>query len=326
VNRRRVGLALLAGGAASFAGISYLAARALSARLISSEGLGPTAARREDLIDALRAAGASVGDFRHSGSDRDPVELAAVFASSGAPAGRATLLFLHGKGGNSGEWRPDALRAIAQGYNVLVPDLRAHPPSGGRFISYGFLEKEDLANMVAAARARFGLDERRLAVHACSAGVSSALEYAAGRVEVRALWLESPFADPFEMAQHYIAAATGLPPWALRLTTRWAVQRALAQIRRELGVPRDAGGTDSIDPARSLAEVRGRVCLVYGENDLLTPPRFAERLQASLPEGSEVWRAAGAGHCHHDDEAAQVVKAEYERRWTAFFRESLLPA
>ena len=78
MTRRRLGLALLAGGAATFVGGSYLAARALSKRLISAEGLGPTTARREDLLDALRESGASVHDFRHPGSARDPVTLAAI--------------------------------------------------------------------------------------------------------------------------------------------------------------------------------------------------------------------------------------------------------
>ena len=120
------------------------------------------------------------------------MELAAVFASRGDAGARPTILFLHGKGGNAAEWQPDALRALGQGYNVLLPDLRAHAPSGGRFVTYGFLEKEDLASLVAAARSRFGIDAERLGSHACSAGSTVALEFAADRPEVRALWIESP--------------------------------------------------------------------------------------------------------------------------------------
>ncbi len=326
MSRRRTWLALALGGGASFVGASYLAARALANRLISSEGLGPTLARREDLLEALRAAGAEVSDYRHPGSARDPVSLAAILASPGAPGTRSTVLFLHGKGGNSAEWQPDALRALSLGYNVLLPDLRAHAPSGGAFVTYGFLEKDDLVNALEAARKRFGIDPERLGVHACSAGTTAALEFAAGRPEVRALWLESPYADPFEMARHYLSVATGLPPWMLDLTTRWAVRRALARIRQELGLPADAGGMNRVDPVRSLAKVQSRVCLVYGENDRLVPPRFTERLEACLPAGSEVFRAAGAGHCHHDDEAAKVVKEEYERRWIEFFRRNLPPS
>jgi pimeloyl-ACP methyl ester carboxylesterase len=323
MSRRRLGLALLAGGGAFFAG-SYFAARALSRRLISAEGLGPTTTRREDLLDALRESGASVHDFRYPGSARDPVTLAAIFASPEArtPPG-ATILFLHGKGGNSAEWQPDALRALSLGYDVLLPDLRGHAPSGGDFVTYGFLEKEDLANAVAHARSRFGLDPERLGVHACSAGSTVALEFAAGRPGIHAVWIESPWADAREMARHYLSVATGLPPWMLDLTTRLAVRRALGRIRRDLGLPPGDGDLARVDPMRSLTEVQGRVCLVYGDRDELVPPRFARRLEACLPPGSVVWRADGAGHCHHDDEAEKVTPDEYGRRWTEFFRENL---
>lgn len=320
---RRLAAALIAGGGASFVGLSYLASRFLSDRLISSSGLGPTTVRREDLLDALRESGADVADFRHPGDPRDPVELAAVFAARGDARGRPTILFLHGKGGSAAEWRPDALRALGQGYNVLLPDLRAHAPSGGRFVTYGFLEKEDLANLVETARSRFGIDAERLGIHACSAGSTVALEFAAGRPEVRALWIESPWADALEMARHYLAVATGLPPWLLGLTTRLAVRRALGRIRRELGADGSGADLGRVDPIASAQRVTAAVCLVSGDRDLLVPPRFAKRLEESLPEGSVVWRASGAGHCHHENEAELVLPQEYARRWTDFFASNL---
>lgn len=321
---RRLGLALLLGGGGSFLGGSYLASRALAKRLISSEGLGPTTARREDLLDALRAAGATVADYRHRGSARSPVELAAIFASPGkAPAG-ATILFLHGKGGDPAEWQPDALRALADDYNVLLPNLRGHAPSGGTFVTYGFLEKDDLANAVAAASERFGLDSDRLGIHSCSAGSTIALEFAAEKPSVRALWLESPYAEPLPMARQYLAAATGLPAWTLALTTRWAVRHAVATIKRGLDIE-GPGGLEQVDPVRAIARLRGPVCLVYGETDRLIPPHFVRRLEGALPPGSIVWRARGAGHCHHEDEAERVAADEYGRRWTRFFASNLRP-
>jgi pimeloyl-ACP methyl ester carboxylesterase len=324
VIRRRAGLALLVGGSASFLGCSWIASRALASRLISSQGLAPNLARREDLLEALRASGAEVFDIRHQGSARLPVELAAIFASPGSPQERPTVLFLHGKGGSAAEWQPDALRALSLGYNVLLPDLRAHAPSGGTFVTYGFLEKDDLVNAIEAARVRFGLDPERLGVHSCSAGSTVALEFSARRPEVRALWLESPYADARAMARHYLSVATGLPEWMLDLTTRLALRRALAGIRRELGLPSRGGGMETVDPMRSLSETRACVCLVYGDRDELVPPRFTHRLEACLPQGSVIWRVDGAGHCHHENEAEKVDAAEYDRRWTEFFRENLL--
>lgn len=316
---RRSLAAILAGGA-SYLGGSWLAARSLSRRLVSAQGLKPPTARREDLVAALTSSAPIAEDFRHAGSSRHPVLLAAIFASPGDAADRPTLLFTHGKGGNAAEWQPDALRALAAGYNVLLPELRGHAPSGGTFVTYGLLEKEDLANAVAWVQDRFGIDPGRLGVHSCSAGSAIALEFAAHAPGVRAIWLESPFAEPAAMARHYLSRATGLPGPLLHLTSRWAVRRALEQIRRDLGP--SEGRLQILDPASALSRLTARVLLVYGEKDRLVPPRFVRRLIQSLPPGSEVWRTP-AGHCHHDDQTANVLPAEYERRWKAFFGRNL---
>ena len=248
-----------------------------------------------------------------------------MFATPGDPGSRATILFLHGKGGNSGEWTPDALRAVAAGYNVLVPDLRGHAPSGGAFTTYGVLERADLENAVVAVRDEYGADADRLGVHGCSAGSTVALEFSARRPEVRALWIESPWADAKEMARHYLAMATRLPRWALHLTSFFAVSHALGTIRRGLGVRRGSRDLRRVDPIRAAREALAPVCLVHGDDDLLVPPRFAARLEEALPPGSRIWRAEGAGHCHHDNEAEKVAPDLYARRWTEFFVKYLPP-
>jgi pimeloyl-ACP methyl ester carboxylesterase len=314
----------LLGGAGAYLGGSWLSARALARLLISPEGLEPVRERREDLLAALRESGAFVADFRHRGSVYDPVELAAVFAAPDPAAGkRSTILFLHGKGGNAAEWRPEALRALDCGYNVLLPDLRAHGESRGDFFTYGFLEKEDLAKAIEATGERFGLDPGNLGFHACSAGSIPALEYAARASGVRALWIESPYADAREMARHYLSLWTGLPSGLLGLTSRWAVARAVRLVRRRLELPAEESWLEEVDPLRAIRCVRARICLVYGEKDELVPARFVHRFEEALPPGSEVWKAENAGHCHHDDEPARVATAEYDRRWREFFTRHL---
>jgi len=260
-----------------------------------------------------------VANLRHRGSPRLPVELSATFASPGGPEGRATLLFLHGKGGNASEWRPDAVRALELGYNVLLPDLRAHGRSGGTLFTLGFLEKEDLALTLLAARDSFSIDTERIGIHACSAGSSVALEFAAGRAGIRAIWLESPFAEPREMARHYLSRATHVPASLLTLTSRWAIQRAVARVRRELGAERTGPGIERLNPLTAVARVTAPILLVHGESDRLVPLRFTRRLAAALPPRSAVWNVSGAGHCHHADEPAATAKMAYARKWEEFF-------
>lgn len=316
--RRGHRLALLAGAsAAAYVGASWLLSRAVAHRLISSKALRPCRQPREDLIAALENHGALVHDFRYFGAARSPVSLAAVFATRGGPGSRPVIVFLHGKGGGAGEWTPDALRAIGAGYDVLVPDLRGHPPSGGEFVTFGLLECEDLARAVDAAK-RFGLRPDTLALHCCSAGGTIGLEWAARDPRIRAIWLESPFADGREMAGHYLAIATGIPRVFLGLTTALAIRRSVRAVRRALALPVRGDGLERIDPLKAVGSVRVPVCLVHGRHDRLVPPHFAERLALSLPPGSTVW-TPNAGHCHHEDQAETTNAEEYAARWTDFF-------
>jgi len=317
-------LAALFGGAGGLYAAAKVAVPAeRTRRLLSAHGLAPAPGRYDELFTSLRDSAGVLAPVHHEGSPRAPVPLWALFASPGNPEGRPTLLFLHGKGGDSTEWMPDALRALRVGYNVLLPDLRGHGRSGGDFFTYGFLEKEDLDEAVEACRLRFGLDPGRLGVHACSAGTVVALEFAARRSGVRALWIESPYSDPRAMARHYLSVATGIPGPLLALPARWAVRAAVARVRRELGEDRSREGLERVDPVRRARDLYPPVLLVYGERDRLVPPRFVRLLQGALPPGSGVWQAKGAGHCHHDDEAQKVAREEYEGRWTEFFSRHL---
>jgi pimeloyl-ACP methyl ester carboxylesterase len=313
-------------GAALYVGGSYLLSRALAKRLVSPVGFGPAPGRHEDLLAALASSPAAtvVANLRHRGSPRLPVELAAIFASPGEPEKRATILFLHGKGGDASEWETDALRALGLGYNVLLPDLRGHGRSGGTFFTFGFLEKDDLVLMLAAARDGVGLDADRIGIHSCSAGSSVALEFAAERPGIRAIWLESPFARPREMARHYLSRATHLPAPLLTLTSRWAVGRAIAGVRTALGAEPGAD-LDRVDPVRAAGRVAAPVLLVHGERDRLVPLSFTRELAAALPPRSAIWNVAGAGHCHHEDEPAAAAKMAYARKWQEFFG-TYLPA
>src|SRR5258706_1291124 len=228
-----------AAGTAAAAGVAYLAGSYFAAKrlprvLLSPVGLIAGLDRHAELLADLRGLGAEVEEFWHAGDARDPAKLRATFASPGAARDRATILFLHGKGGNGSEWRSEAMRAVAAGYNVLCPDLRGHAGSGGEFITYGILEARDMENCLEAARERFGIDPNRVGIHACSAGCLIALKLSERSSKLSGMWLESPFSDPRAMARHYLHLKSGWPAWLLSLTAHWAVAQADSRIRRKL--------------------------------------------------------------------------------------------
>ena len=289
----------------------------LARLLLSPEGLAPPTATAEQLLASVSAAagrGGIVTELEVDGDPREPARIHAVFASPGAPARRATLLFVHGKGGRGAEWRLDAARALRLGYNVLVPDLRGHAPSTGERITYGLLEKADLANLLDAASGRWGVDPARLGVDACSAGCLVALQLAAS-LPLAALWLQAPFGALSRMAVQYAVRATGLPGFLLELPTRLAL----------CGLARDDGllDLDALDPIAAARRVACPTTIVHGESDELVPIDFSTPLYGALAGEKELWRVPRCGHCHHPDEPQTIAKQEYVARWSAFFARNL---
>jgi pimeloyl-ACP methyl ester carboxylesterase len=284
--------------------------------LLSPVGLAPAAASVETFRSAARAAAGPAGFVEivtHPGDPREPATLFALFATPGRPETRGTVLFLHGKGGCGAEWTPDTVRALGLGFNVLVPELRGHPPSTGERITYGILETVDLERLLDLAAARFGVRRARLGIDGCSMGALLALHLAAAAPPA-ALWLQAPFGDMKEMAAHYLHRATGLPAFVFALPVRFLMRR----IARTEGLD-----LSQADPVRAARRVTCPTVVVHGEDDGLVPIRFAPRVYEALAGEKTFWRVPRCGHCHHADEPQARERAEYERRWTEFFRSRL---
>jgi pimeloyl-ACP methyl ester carboxylesterase len=275
-------------------------------------GLAPATASVEAFRSAAKQAAGPAGFvevFTHDGDPREPARLSALFATPGRPETRGTVLFLHGKGGSGAEWAPDTVRALGLGFNVLVPELRGHPPSTGARVTYGILETVDLEHLLDLAAARFGVTRARLGIDGCSMGAVLALHLAAASPPA-ALWLQAPFADLKEMAAHYLHRATGLPAALFALPVRFFLWRIASTEGLDLS---------RADPVRAARRVTCPTVVVHGEDDGLVPIRFAPRLYEALAGEKTFWRVPRCGHCHHEDEPQALQRAEYGRRWTEFF-------
>lgn len=286
--------------------------RSFAGILLSPVGLAPVTASAEAFREAVHTAAGRTGlveTLVHDGDPREPARLVTLFASPGRPETRPTILFLHGKGGGGAEWTKDAVRALRLGFNVLVPELRGHPPSTGARVTYGIRETPDLLALLDLAAARFGIAASRLGIDGCSMGALLALHLAAARTPA-ALWLQAPFGDLHEMAVHYLHRATGLP----RVLLRGPVRLLVGRLQRT-----EALDLSQADPVLAARRVTCPATVVHGEADALVPIRFSPRLYDALAGPKSFWRVPGCGHCHHADEPQAVATAEYERRWTEFF-------
>lgn len=221
-------------------------------------------------------------------ADGQEISLAAWWIAH--PAGSSqTCLIIHGYadakvGGIA--WAP-MWRDL--GYNVLAIDLRGHGESGGTFTSAGFYEREDVAQLIDQWRAERPDETARIVMFGVSLGAAVAAAVAAGRDDIDAVVLESPYA-------HFVRAAA-------------AHGRAMGMplVRLQPFIARTAGRMigadfDAVAPARLVPEIRCPVLLIHSADDDLIDPKDAQSLRAAIaqrdPDAGQgvFWEVPGARH------------------------------
>ncbi|HXG42267.1 MAG TPA: alpha/beta hydrolase [Dehalococcoidia bacterium] len=228
------------------------------------------------------------------------------------PAHGPPVVFLPGLGGDGRWWRPVASR-LDDRYRCFCLDLR---DSGRSARSPAPYTVADMAEDVAAFCQAQGLSSVYLVGY--SLGGAVAQELAIGRPElVRRLVLVATYTsgDPRGAAifKGFAALRRSLPREEyLRLLFPWVyshqeyrqpglVEEAVARAAADPLWPEDDAYQRQVEAALSfcsegrLAGVTCPVLLVFGDQDIMTPLRFAHRLQQELPLARLVV-LAGTGH------------------------------
>lgn len=165
------------------------------------------------------------------------------------PAPRGVVLYFHGNTGSLRRWGHRAARFTALGYDVLMPDYRGYGKSRGTITEAAL--HADAAAWYAHLRERYA--EADIVVYGRSLGTGLAVPIAAAHAP-RLLILESPFANFFDVARHYLAI---LPyRWLLRYPFR---------------------------SDKAMLRVKCPVYIFHGKRDPVVPYSSALRLYATVP-------------------------------------------
>lgn len=165
------------------------------------------------------------------------------------PAPRGVVLYFHGNTGSLRRWGRRAVRFTSLGYDVLMPDYRGYGKSRGT-IAEAALQGDAAAWYAHLAGRRAESD---IVVYGRSLGTGMAVPVAAANAP-RMLILESPFANFFDVARHYLAI---LPyRWVLRYTFR---------------------------NDKAMLRVKCPVYIFHGKRDPVVPYSSALRLYAAVP-------------------------------------------
>jgi len=202
----------------------------------------------------------------------------------------------------------------ALGFNLLVPDLRAHGESGGKVCTAGFLEQHDLIQVIDEIRARRPDRTRRLVLIGVSMGAAVSAAAAAHTANIAAVVMDSPYAD-FRSAALAHMDRLGLPGRPLQhmavSLAQWLTHADYSAVRPPDLIPRLSCPVLVIEAAEdSFLSSEDRALL-------------AQAIAAHKGRGiaSELWAAHGAEHLR----AIQADPDGYRSKLRTFLESVLQP-
>ena len=220
--------------------------------------------------------------------------------------GDRAAIVIHGRHANRAEYHgrlehiADFL--IAQGFSVLLFDLRGHGDSDGDRFSLGQFERFDVAAAIDFVAGR-GFAEKRIALLGISLGAGTAIQELLLHPDIGALVSDSSYMDAFTEVQEVLPQEGGIPGW---FTPGVFVMTRLAF------------GLDG-DQVRPIEVVRAHqeraILFIHCDTDGLIRVHHAEDLRAaSANPASALWIAHGCDHAA----ASDLYPAEYRTRVLAF--------
>jgi hypothetical protein len=235
-----------------------------------------------------------VGTIRKRSSAAQPPWRELAIEPSGGPRlrawlaegdpGRPAVVLVHGHNDHLESQRGSGERFHRGGFTVLLPDLRAHGRSEGKYSTLGGYERDDVRASLAELRRR-GHGGHGFLLIGASMGAVTVLRAAAEEPDVSAVVAEAPFDDYRSTVEHHARLYYGMPAWFP------LVPAAIAVAEWRAGF--DASEVSAVEAAR---RTRARLLLILDEKDTRMPEPVVRRVFDAHPGPKQLWVAPGARH------------------------------
>jgi fermentation-respiration switch protein FrsA (DUF1100 family) len=232
----------------------------------------------------------------------DDLELAGWFIPPDPQKDGATLIFVHGLGGNREEFLDEAAMLAGHGYGALLFDLRNHGQSEGTITTLGYAEVEDVRGAVAYLLMRPEVNPERIGLVGSSMGGAVAIRATARIPEIRAVVVQSAFSSLEGNVSQGVRALTGLPLPLAPLVIWFGEREAGIQLRQ-------------VRPIDDVGRIAPRaIMFIHGEQDPVVGVSNSLRLYGAAREPKALLLIPNAGHGGLMDADPQ----EYQRRVVEF--------
>lgn len=243
-----------------------------------------------------------------------PVEVAFPGSDGTRLAGRffagnngATVVLVHGYGGNQDEMLPVADALVRSDFSVLTYDARGCGQSGGK-VTFGALETDDVISVIDYLEARPDVDRARIGALGFSMGAASTVMAAARDPRIKAVVDDSGWATAYGWLRPrswdvLLRPNAPFSPLSLRF----------AEFRTGIRL-------NTLRPVDVIARISPRpILLIHGGSDTAVPPTESDRNFAAAGPPKQIWLAPGAKH----GDTVELVVADYADRVVNFFRQHL---
>ncbi len=196
---------------------------------------------------------------------------------------RGTVVALHGLAMSRVEMLATAQRLADRGFDVVLPDHRAHGRSTGRYTTFGAKEARDVREVLDVLRAEGAVALPTYAV-GVSMGGATAVLYAADDPDCRGVVALAPPADTRAILRRLLVVYA---PWMVGRRADAVVDRAgaLADF--------DVDATSAADAARRLT---CPLLVVHGTFDAIVPTWHGRRVYAATAGPKRLECIRGLGH------------------------------
>jgi len=218
----------------------------------------------------------------------DGAVLRGWYAEPSRPNGLVVVL-LHGVADNRTGVAGYAAFFLEKGYNVLVPDSRAHGESAGEVATYGLLERDDVNAWVSWLYAMPNIS----CVYGFGASMGAAiiLQSLASEPRFCGVIAESAFSSFREAAYDRVGDSVKLGPWFGRTVARPAIEAAFLYSRLRYDVD-----FSKASAMQALQYSQTPVLLIHGADDTNIRPRHSILMHEIRTDRIKLWIVPGAKH------------------------------
>ena len=194
-----------------------------------------------------------------------------------------------------------ALRYYNRGYNVIIPDLRAHRNSEGKYIGMGWLDKDDIKLWI---KHIINIDrEAEIVLHGVSMGAATVMMLSGDKLpdNVKVIVEDCGFTSVYDIFRsesrarfkiaHYPMLLLGSLICKLRIGYSWFEASAIKQLKKNKDIP---------------------MLFIHGDKDTFVPFYMLDKLYNAAVCDKEKVVIAGAGH-------AEAVRTAGNYYWKCVF-------